>query len=895
MPTTDNNPNLDRLPPQNLEAETALLGCLMLDRDAIVKVADQIISDDFYDYRHRLIYEAIMELFEKNVSIDVLTCANLLEEKKLMDKVGGAGYLTSLVNAVPSAAHATYYASIVRKKGTLRRLIQSASEITNMAFSEEGDIENILDDAEQKLFGISQKHLKQNFIPISNVLHETFERIDLLHKDKDQGRLRGLPTGFFDLDKKLGGLQKSDLVILAARPSMGKTSLALDILRYVAVHTKTPVGIFSLEMSKDQLVDRLLAAQTDIDLWKIRTGQLEDSDFERLQEGMGILADSPIYIDDAASGNVMEIRTKARRLQAENNLGLIIVDYLQLMAGRNQENRVQEVSEISRSLKILARELNVPVLALSQLSRGVESRPDKIPQLSDLRESGCLTGESLVTLANTGQQVPISQLVGKNNIKVWALNQQTLQIEPAQVTNAFSTGIKPVWKLTTKLGRQIRATGNHKFQTIRGWRRLDELQSGEHLALPRNIQTNSTATMTNSELALLGHLIGDGCTLPTHAIQYTTRELDLAEKVANLATELFGNKIKPRINREHAWYQVYLASTKKHTHNVHSAIMEWLSGLGVWGLRSYEKRIPTEVFKQPTDSIALFIRHLWSTDGCIQVYSTGHAPSVYYASSSRELARGVQSLLLRLGINARLSSQPQPGKGRDQHHVSVTGQPDLQKFVSLVGAVGSYKQAALSKLQGYLQNKIANTNRDIIPHDIWSTHIKPAIQDAGLTSRQFQANLNMAYCGTSLYQQNLSRHRLARVAEVVQSATLATLAQSDIYWDQIASIEPDGMEEVYDLTVERHHNFIANDIIVHNSIEQDADIVMFIYREDMYKSPDQPDTNVAKILIKKHRNGPTGDVDLTFEGTKTTFSNRTAQFDTTPEAVIQSLSADEEI
>ncbi len=395
---TNEHTTIDRLPPQNIEAETALLGCLLLDRDAIIKVADQIISDDFYDFRHRLIFEAIISLFEKNTSIDVLTCANILDERNQSEKVGGSSYLATLVNSVPSAAHATYYASIVRKKGTLRRLIKSASEITNLAYSEEGEIETILDSAEQKLFGISQDHLKQNFVPISDVLHETFERIDLLNKDKDQGRLRGVPTGFFDLDKKLGGLQKSDLIILAARPSMGKTSLALDIMRYVAVHTKTPVGIFSLEMSKDQLVDRLLAAQTDIDFWNIRTGQLEDADFERLQEGMGVLADSPIFIDDAAGGNIMEIRTKARRLQAEHNLGLIIVDYLQLMAGRNTDNRVQEVSEISRSLKVLARELNVPVLALSQLSRGVESRPDKMPMLSDLRESGSIEQDADIVM-----------------------------------------------------------------------------------------------------------------------------------------------------------------------------------------------------------------------------------------------------------------------------------------------------------------------------------------------------------------------------------------------------------------------------------------------------------------------------------------------------------------
>ncbi len=388
--------SLDRLPPQNLEAETAILGCLMLDRDAIIKVADLIITDDFYDLRHRLVYEAILNLFEKSVSIDVLTVSNLLEEKKEIDRVGGSGYLATLVNSVPSAAHAEYYANIIRKKGTLRRLISSASEITTMAFAEDGEIETILDQAEQQLFGVSQKHLKQNFVPISNVLHDTFERIDELHRSS--GKLRGVPTGFIELDKKLSGLQKSDLVILAARPSMGKTSLALDIMRYVAVHAKTPVGIFSLEMSKDQLVDRLLAAESNVDFWKIRTGQLNEKDFEALGDTMGTLSEAPIFIDDTAGGNIMEIRTKARRLHSEHKLGLIVIDYLQLMAGRSTENRVQEVSEISRSLKVLARELNVPVLALSQLSRGLENRPDKVPQLADLRESGSIEQDADVVM-----------------------------------------------------------------------------------------------------------------------------------------------------------------------------------------------------------------------------------------------------------------------------------------------------------------------------------------------------------------------------------------------------------------------------------------------------------------------------------------------------------------
>ncbi len=368
----------------------------MLDKDALVKIGDVIVPDDFYDERHQQIYEAILELYAKNVSIDILTVTNWLEEHKLLDRVGGSSYLTQLVNAVPSSAHISHYAFIVRKKGTLRKLINAAGEITNLGFGEEGEMEDILDAAEQKLYNISQKHLKQNFVSISNILHSTFERIDELHREK--GKLRGLPTGYVDLDNLLGGLQKSDLVVLAARPSMGKTSLALDMMRHVAVNHKVPVGIFSLEMSKDQLVDRLLSSQSDVNLWKIRTGHLNDDDFEKIGQAMGELSESPIFIDDAAGSNIMEIRTKARRLQAEHGVGLIVVDYLQLMEGRNQENRVQEVSEISRALKLLARELNVPVLALSQLSRGVENRPDKVPQLADLRESGSIEQDADVVM-----------------------------------------------------------------------------------------------------------------------------------------------------------------------------------------------------------------------------------------------------------------------------------------------------------------------------------------------------------------------------------------------------------------------------------------------------------------------------------------------------------------
>ncbi|MGE5392171.1 MAG: replicative DNA helicase [Candidatus Saccharibacteria bacterium] len=392
---------IHRVPPQNIEAEQCVLGSLLLDRDAVIKIADLITADDFYEEKHRVIYQAILKLYDERSSIDILTVSNKLDEGASLDIAGGMSYLTTLVNAVPSAAHIVHYAQIVRRKGTLRRLIASASDILNLGYQEDMNLEVILDQAEQKLFAVSQKSMRQNFISINEILHETFDRIDELHREK--GKLRGVPTGFTDLDSKLGGLQKSDLIILAARPSMGKTSLALDMVRQVAMNDKRAVAVFSLEMSKDQLVDRLLSAEADVDLWKMRTGKLSDmgpdNDFERIGHALGRLSEAQIFIDDSGSLNIMELRTKARRLQTEHDLDLIVVDYLQLMQGHSTDNRVQEVSEISRSLKLLAKELDVPVLALSQLSRAVEQRGgDKRPQLSDLRESGSIEQDADVVM-----------------------------------------------------------------------------------------------------------------------------------------------------------------------------------------------------------------------------------------------------------------------------------------------------------------------------------------------------------------------------------------------------------------------------------------------------------------------------------------------------------------
>lgn len=396
---------IDRMPPQNLEAEQSVIGSLLIDKDAIIKIGDLITPADFYRDVHGIIYEACLTLFNRREPIDILSLSSILDEQKQLDLIGGRAYLAELANGVPTSTNIVYYAQSVQKKSTLRRLISAAGKIGSLGYEESEEVNKLLDQAEQMIFSVSQQFLKQQFMPLRELLAEAFERIDELHKEG--GKLRGIPTGFLDLDKKLAGLQRSNLVILAARPSVGKTSLALDIARNVAVKAHVPVGIFSLEMSKEELTDRLLCAQGDVDLWKLRTGKLSDreaggsSDFSKLGQAFGVLSESPLYIDDTPVLTINEVRTKARRMQAEHDLGMLVIDYLQLMessGSRYNDNRVQEVAEISRGLKSIARELNIPVLALSQLSRAVEQRTKPVPKLADLRESGAIEQDADVVM-----------------------------------------------------------------------------------------------------------------------------------------------------------------------------------------------------------------------------------------------------------------------------------------------------------------------------------------------------------------------------------------------------------------------------------------------------------------------------------------------------------------
>lgn len=385
-----------RVPPHSEEAEISVLGSVLIDRDAIVEVAEFLRPEHFYREAHGKIFEAMLALYEKREPIDVVTVAEQLKKLHALKQVGGPEGLTALLEQVPTAAHTKHYGHIVKDHYTKRELISMAADVTDMAFDEGDEVATVMDRAEQQIFSLSQQHLKQVFIPIKDALAESFDRLDELHKSS--AGLRGVPTGFNDLDGALAGMQNSNLLILAARPGVGKTAFALNICQYVTVKQKMPVGFFSLEMSKEELVDRLLVSQADIDAWRLKTGRLSEDDFSKLSDAMGVLADAPLYIDDTPGISVMEMRTKARRLMAEHGLKLIVVDYLQLIKGRGLENRVVEVGEISQGLKNLARELKVPVLSLSQLSRAVEHRGEKSPQLADLRESGSIEQDADVVM-----------------------------------------------------------------------------------------------------------------------------------------------------------------------------------------------------------------------------------------------------------------------------------------------------------------------------------------------------------------------------------------------------------------------------------------------------------------------------------------------------------------
>jgi replicative DNA helicase len=767
------------IPPQNLDAEESVLGSMMLSPVAIGAVSEILDAGDFYRESHAKIYRAALSLYARGEPVDAITLVDALEERGELEDAGGRDRIGELAALVPATANAAHYARIVRETATLRGLIRAGQEIARLGWEREGETTDLVDRAEQLVFDLSQSRITSEFFHIEALLKESFERITALYEAGEE--VTGVPSGFRDVDRLTSGFQPGNLIIIAARPSMGKSGLALCMAANIGVRKELPVALFTLEMSKSEVTQRLMCSEAKVESQRLRTGKLAADDWPRLTAACDKLAKAPVYVDDTGSITMMEIRSKARRLKSkEPNLALIIVDYLQLMtSGANPENRVQEVSQISRNLKVLARDLEVPVIALSQLSRAVEQRHDKRPILSDLRESGCLAGDTRVYLPDEGVYRPIRELEGASGFRVLAIDDRTCTLEPRAVTRAFATGRKPVFRLTTRLGRTIRATDNHKFLAFEGWRRLDDLACGMRIAVPRALPGPETQTMSDEALVGLGRLNGRGSS----------------------------------------------------------------AAVG-------ERPVDEAVFAQPPAAIGAFLRHLWTRDGTIDppgddVYSTS------FASNSGRLVRDVQSLLLRLGIIARRRSGP-GRNGASLHRLEIDG-ADLERFFSRVCGLGAARDGTDPAERVGVATGTAY--RAPVPTTTWDSAqtVVSALPAAAIATRELEPH----------------------PGGIADSDLSGAPRSGDVYWDEIVAIEPDGEESVYDLTVDDLHSFVAEDIVSHNSLEQDADLVFFIYRDEYYN--DETDAQgIAEIHLAKHRNGPTGTEKLAWLNRYAKFSDLAA-------------------
>ena len=863
-----------RVPPHNLAAEESLLGAMLLSRDAIAAAIETCGADDFYKPAHAQVFQAITSLYGQGEPADPVTVAEELRRASMLEAVGGPSVLVTLQNATPATSNAARYAQIVEEHALLRRLIGAAGEITELGYSVPDDIAAAIDQAETLMFNIANRRVTDTTQRLYDLLVKGLERIEHLY-DRNED-ITGVPTGYTDLDHQLSGLQPSSLVIVGARPGAGKTAFALGAAAHAAVEHQVPVLFFSLEMGELEITQRLLCAEALVESTRLRNGKLLESDWGKISKATGRLGEAPLYVDDNPNLGMMEVRAKARRLKSKvGELGLIVIDYLQLMTGRHSaESRQVEIAEMSRGLKILARELEVPVVALSQLSRNLEARADKRPMLSDLRESGCMPAETRLTRAD-GRTVSLGELVlTQEQPLVWSLDDQW-RIVPRQLTRAFPSGIKPVFRLETASGYEVEATANHPFRALEGWTRLDELAAGDFIAVPRRLPApvSPAEPWDPDELVLLAHLLGDGSIGP-NGVKYATADEANKLTVEEAARRRFGITVSGKKHRN-TWL-LWLPSPYRLTHGRFHPVRNWLEPLGLWGSRSHDKFVPEPIFRLGDEQVALFLRHLWATDGSITLRRNGRGPlvTVYYATTSRRLAEDVRRLLLRFDIRTRVSRARKNGY-RDSWHVHVTTAADKARFLRDVGCHGARGDRipdALAVLAGIKPNP----NTDLVPWPV-ADQVRDALARRGVSHRELAAALSEGYCGSYLLgtadrPRRFSRSRLRRMAEFLEDDRLATLANSDVFWDEVISVTPLGLKPTFDATVEGTHNFIADGVIAHNSLEQDADVVMFIYRDELY-NPESADRGMAEIIVAKHRNGPTGTARLVFRNQFTRFDN----------------------
>jgi replicative DNA helicase len=641
------------------------------------------------------------------------------------------------------------------------------------------------------------------------------------------------------------------------------SALALDFARSAAIKNNMPTVVFSLEMGRNEITMRLLSAEARVPMHVMRTGQMGDDDWGRLAKRMSEVADAPLFIDDSPNMSLMEIRAKCRRLKQRHDLKLVIIDYLQLMSTPGKvESRQQEVSGMSRSLKLLAKELQVPVIALSQLNRGPEQRQDKKPMLSDLRESGCLTGDTRLLRADTGAEITLDELMSSSaqDVPVWSLDER-MKLVPRTLTHAFASGAKEVFKVRLASGREIQATANHPFLTIGGWQPLGELAIGTRVAIPRTSPGPLVEKpLPEPELIMLAHLIGDGSFVRRQPIRYASMDEENLAAVTTAAAH-FGVTAVRDESAAARCTSLRLPAPYALARGRRNPIAEWLDSLGLFGLRSHEKFIPDPIFSLPREQLALFLRHLWATGGSVTVARSG-AVRIYYSTTSEKMARQLLVLLLRFGIVARLRAIGN-AYGHPQLTVDITGVEDQSRFIDDIGVHG--KRGVLAGAARLRLSEMSAAGRfDTVPSEVWA-RVREALAERTMTRHRLQVAVGTRSRGDLDSDTCPSRSRLARIAGVLEDSQLEMIASNDVFWDTISSIERIGSQAVYDATVLETHNFIANGINLHNSIEQDADVVILLHREDAYER-ESPRAGEADLIVAKHRNGPTATVTVAFQG-----------------------------
>jgi replicative DNA helicase len=1004
-----------RQPPQDLAAEQSVLGGMLLSKDAIADVLERLRPGDFYRPAHQNVYDAILDLYGRGEPADAVTVAAELDRRGMLRRIGGAPYLHTLISTVPTAANAGYYAGIVAEKALLRRLVEAGTRVVQYGYAgaEGADVAEVVDRAQAEIYDVTDRRLSEDFVPLEDLLQPTMDEIDAIASSG--GISRGVPTGFTELDDVTNGLHPGQMIIVAARPGVGKalaldtplptpagwttmgdvavgdelldadglptlvvaatavmlgrpcyeiefsdgtvivadaqhqwptgdgirtsaqlrcgldaivverpaaryaerraaaalmapvlqiasvrrvasvpvrcvevdngahlylagrgmvpthnSTLGLDFMRSCSIKSRLASVIFSLEMSKSEIVMRLLSAEAKIKLADMRSGRMNDDDWTRLARRMSEISEAPLYIDDSPNLTMMEIRAKARRLRQKADLRLIVIDYMQLMtSGKKHESRQVEVSEFSRHLKLLAKELEVPVVAISQLNRGPEQRTDKKPMLSDLRESGCLTASTRILRADNGAEVTFGELMqtGERPL-VWSLDER-LRMVARPMTNAFPSGHKEVFRLRLASGREVEATASHPFMKLDGWTPLGELKVGDRIAAARRVpEPVDTHRMAESEVILLAHMIGDGSCVKRQPIRYASVDEANLVAVTAAATHFGVSAIRDDYPAARVT-TLRLPSPVRLTHGRRNPIAAWLDGLGLFGRRSYEKFVPEAVFRAPNDQVALFLRHLWATDGSVRWDAKVGQGRIYYASTSRRLIDDVAGLLLRVGVFARIKRAPKLGY-RDCWHLHIYGAQNQVRFLQIAGVHGE-KAVAAREVLSQLEGIVRNPNLDTVPIEVW-TRIRNLLSSKKMTHRQFASAMGIQFCGSTLWKHSPSRARLHRAAALLDDQDIHALATSDVYWDAVVEITRLGEQDVYDGTVSGTHNFVADGIVAHNSLEQDADMVILLHRPDAFER-DDPRGGEADFILAKHRNGPTKTVTVAHQLHLSRFTN----------------------